>query len=97
MTPRPALFESRFMLARTLYDKLWDSHVVRQEDDGTTLLYTDVRRFGTWAWPTLYLIDKQGDIRFQRIGEGGYTEMEQHIEALLAEPAALTPGAAASP
>ena len=29
------------MPARTLYDKLWDSHVVRREDDGTTLLYVD--------------------------------------------------------
>ncbi len=26
---------------RTLYDKLWDEHVVRVEDDGTTLLYID--------------------------------------------------------
>ena len=29
------------MLARTLYDKLWDSHVVRAEADGTALLYID--------------------------------------------------------
>jgi 3-isopropylmalate/(R)-2-methylmalate dehydratase large subunit len=30
------------MLAlRTLYDKLWDDHVVRAEPDGTTLLYID--------------------------------------------------------
>jgi 3-isopropylmalate/(R)-2-methylmalate dehydratase large subunit len=29
------------MHARTLYDKLWDAHVVRREDDGTTLLYVD--------------------------------------------------------
>ncbi|HEX6138237.1 MAG TPA: 3-isopropylmalate dehydratase large subunit [Casimicrobiaceae bacterium] len=29
------------MVARTLYDKLWDSHLVRQEDDGTALLYID--------------------------------------------------------
>jgi len=29
------------MSAHTLYDKLWDSHVVRREDDGTTLLYID--------------------------------------------------------
>ena len=29
------------MQSRTLYDKLWDSHVVRREDDGTTLLYVD--------------------------------------------------------
>jgi 3-isopropylmalate/(R)-2-methylmalate dehydratase large subunit len=29
------------MTTRTLYDKLWDAHVVRQEDDGTALLYID--------------------------------------------------------
>ena len=29
------------MSAQTLYDKLWNSHVVRQEDDGTVLLYID--------------------------------------------------------
>jgi 3-isopropylmalate/(R)-2-methylmalate dehydratase large subunit len=29
------------MVARTLYDKLWESHVVRQEADGTALLYID--------------------------------------------------------
>jgi 3-isopropylmalate/(R)-2-methylmalate dehydratase large subunit len=29
------------MAARTLYDKLWQSHVVHVEDDGTTLLYID--------------------------------------------------------
>ena len=28
-------------MARTLYDKLWDSHVVRTEEDGTALLYID--------------------------------------------------------
>jgi 3-isopropylmalate/(R)-2-methylmalate dehydratase large subunit len=26
---------------RTLYDKLWDSHVVHQEEDGTALIYID--------------------------------------------------------
>ena len=29
------------MQARTLYDKLWESHVVRTEADGTALLYID--------------------------------------------------------
>ena len=29
------------MTARTLYDKLWDTHVVREEADGTALLYID--------------------------------------------------------
>ena len=27
--------------SRTLYDKLWDAHVVHQDDDGTCLLYVD--------------------------------------------------------
>jgi 3-isopropylmalate/(R)-2-methylmalate dehydratase large subunit len=29
------------LLPRTLYDKLWDEHVVRAEPDGTTVLYID--------------------------------------------------------
>lgn len=28
-------------MAKTLYEKLWDSHVVHEEADGTTLLYVD--------------------------------------------------------
>ncbi|HFE48064.1 MAG TPA: 3-isopropylmalate dehydratase large subunit, partial [Chromatiaceae bacterium] len=28
-------------MAKTLYDKLWESHVVREDDDGTALLYID--------------------------------------------------------
>ena len=29
------------MSAQTLYDKLWNSHIVREEEDGTVLLYID--------------------------------------------------------
>ena len=29
------------MTARTLYDKIWDEHVVHTEDDGTAILYID--------------------------------------------------------
>jgi len=45
----------------------------------------------TWAayknryWPTLYLIDKRGHIRYVHIGEGRYAETEAAIQALLAE------------
>jgi len=28
-------------MARTLYDKIWDDHVVEAQPDGTTLLYID--------------------------------------------------------
>ena len=45
----------------------------------------------TWSaynnhyWPTLYLIDKTGHIRYVHIGEGRYAETETAIESLLAE------------
>ncbi len=29
------------MVAKTLYDKLWDTHLVKQRDDGTALIYID--------------------------------------------------------
>lgn len=29
------------MVAKTLYDKLWDAHIVKQRDDGTALIYID--------------------------------------------------------
>lgn len=36
-------------------------------------------------WPTLYLIDKNGHIRYMHIGEGGYQETEIAIQQLLLE------------
>ena len=29
------------MTAKTLYDKLWDDHLVKQRDDGSCLIYID--------------------------------------------------------
>jgi len=37
------------------------------------------------AWPTTFLIDKQGRIRWMHEGEGGYDEAERLIQKLLAE------------
>ena len=28
-------------MAKTLYDKIWDDHLVHQQPDGTSLLYVD--------------------------------------------------------
>ena len=28
-------------MPQTLYDKIWNEHIVHQQDDGTTLLYVD--------------------------------------------------------
>ena len=36
-------------------------------------------------WPTMYLIDKTGQIRYVRIGEGAYDITESAIQSLLAE------------
>jgi len=37
------------------------------------------------AWPTTFLLDKQGRIRWMHVGEGGYDGAEQQIQKLLAE------------
>jgi len=42
-------------------------------------------RYGNHYWPSMYLIDKHGIIRYVKIGEGGYGETERQIQALLAE------------
>ena len=43
------------------------------------------KAYNTRYWPTLYLIDKQGHIRYIHIGEGAYEETEQAILTLLNE------------
>jgi thiol-disulfide isomerase/thioredoxin len=42
-------------------------------------------QYGNRYWPAMYLIDKAGVIRYQRVGEGGYQEIEQMIQLLLQE------------
>ena len=37
-------------------------------------------------WPTIYLIDKTGEIRYKKIGEGAYERTEAAIQFLMAEP-----------
>jgi cytochrome c biogenesis protein CcdA/thiol-disulfide isomerase/thioredoxin len=49
----------------------------------------DFRTWNAYAnsyWPASYFIDRSGRIRHIQIGEGGYTEQEQVIRQLLAEP-----------
>lgn len=55
-------------------------YAVAQDNDGRTW-----RAYKNRYWPTLYLIDKQGNIRYVHIGEGRYEETEEVIQALLAE------------
>ena len=37
------------------------------------------------AWPTIFILDKQGRIRYTHVGEGAYDMQEKVIQALLAE------------
>ena len=53
---------------------------VSQDNDGITW-----RAFNTRYWPTLYLVDKKGNLRYVHIGEGAYHETEAAIQTLLAE------------
>jgi len=43
------------------------------------------RAFHNQYWPTFYLIDKEGYIRYTHIGEGDYDKVEAIIKQLLAE------------
>ncbi len=43
------------------------------------------RKYDVHAWPTIFILDKKGEIRYKKVGEGKYTEMEQTIKELLKE------------
>ncbi|MGI0042176.1 MAG: redoxin family protein [Nitrososphaeraceae archaeon] len=57
--------------------------VVLDSDHGTWNAY------GNNYWPRYYLIDTQGNLRYDHIGEGSYDQIEKSIQSLLAERAAL--------
>ncbi len=42
-------------------------------------------KYDVHAWPTIFLIDKNGTIRYSRIGEGKYDKTEEVINELLGE------------
>src|SRR5271167_1333155 len=53
--------------------------VVQDNDMGTWNAY------GNQSWPTDYLIDANGQVRYTAVGEGDYSRTETAIRALLAE------------
>ncbi|MDP2885899.1 MAG: redoxin domain-containing protein [Ignavibacteria bacterium] len=50
--------------------------------DNDAIIWT---AFSNRIWPTRYLIDKDGFLRFSHPGEGSYDQFERAIQALLAE------------
>jgi thiol-disulfide isomerase/thioredoxin len=57
--------------------------VILDSDHGTWNAY------GNNYWPRYYLIDTQGYIRYDHVGEGDYNQIEKSIQSLVAERAAL--------
>lgn len=55
-------------------------YAVAQDNDRATW-----NAYNNRYWPTLYLIDKHGHIRYVHIGEGAYDITETVIQELLAE------------
>ncbi len=61
------------------------------EEDGIQYPVAEDNNGRTWAaykaseWPTLFLIDKRGRIRYVHTGEGQPDEIESNIRSLLAE------------
>src|SRR5918994_1327444 len=53
--------------------------VIQDNDKGTWNAYENQ------YWPRKYLVDNEGYIRYDHIGEGGYTETERVIQSLLQE------------
>ncbi len=53
---------------------------VAQDNEGVTW-----RTYKNQYWPTIYLIDKIGHIRYIQIGEGAYAKTESAIKDLLSE------------
>ncbi len=47
--------------------------------------YENWNRYNVWAWPTWFIVDKEGYIRYSHVGEGDYAKSEQVIQQLLAE------------
>ena len=47
--------------------------------------YKTWNAYGVEAWPTLFVLDKLGHVRWKHVGEGRYGETEDVIKNLLAE------------
>jgi thiol-disulfide isomerase/thioredoxin len=74
-------YESQLGNLKDAIQRLDVPYPVAQDNDGKTW-----QAYDNHYWPTLYLIDKNGHIRYRHIGEGAYQETEAAIRALLSEP-----------
>jgi len=73
------------------FEKNIDNVKEAMERHGIEYIVVQDNEYGTWNafknrfWPRKYLIDKDGFIRYDHIGEGAYDKTERKIQELLAE------------
>ena len=73
------------------FEKKYDNVKNAVDRNGITYPVVLDNDFSTWRayqnsyWPRKYLIDTEGYIRYDHIGEGGYEETEEKIKELLSE------------
>lgn len=73
-------FEKKYENVKMAVEKYGIKYAVVQDND-----YTTWTAFRNRYWPRKYLIDKDGFIRYDHIGEGAYAETENKIQELLLE------------
>jgi thiol-disulfide isomerase/thioredoxin len=73
-------YERDLQNVRAAAGRLNVSYAIGIDNDGQTW-----RSWGQRYWPTIYLIDKRGHIRYMHIGEGAYGRTEGYIQDLLRE------------
>ena len=73
-------FEKEYANVRMAMDKYGIEYRVVQDND-----YSTWQAFKNRYWPRKYLVDADGFIRYDHIGEGGYTQTEKVIQDLLME------------
>lgn len=78
-------FEKNYDNVKAAVEKFGIQYPVVQDNDRGTW-----RAYENRYWPHKYLVDNEGYIRYDHIGEGGYAETEKVIQSLLAERAAAT-------
>ncbi len=73
-------FEKDYKNVKAAVEKYGIKYPVVQDND-----YATWNAYSNRYWPHEFLIDSEGYIRYDHIGEGGYEETEQQIVALLKE------------
>ena len=78
-------FEKDYNNVKAAVEKYEIEYPVAQDNDKGTW-----KEYENRYWPRKYLVDNEGYIRYDHIGEGSYAETEKVIQSLLSERAAYT-------